>query len=93
MVETSFANTKMLKMIKYTSLPNLVRLAQWEQVSDDDYDYDYDYYYIRLPVKIRARRTSSPTQLFGSIRATRLSSTELTKRSDHVPLISITRYN
>jgi len=28
-----FFGAKMLKKTKYTSLPNLVRLAQWEQVS------------------------------------------------------------
>ena len=52
--ETFFA--KILKMTKYTSLPNLVRLGQWEQVSE--------YYYIVLvqPVKIERGDTSSPTQ-------------------------------
>ena len=33
--EEEFFFAKILKMTKYTSLPNLVRLAQWEQVSDD----------------------------------------------------------
>ena len=32
--EEEFFFAKILKMIKYTSLPNLVRLAQWEQVSE-----------------------------------------------------------
>ena len=31
--EEEFFFAKILKMTKYTSLPNLVRLAQWEQVS------------------------------------------------------------
>ena len=35
----------MLKMTKYTSLPNLVRLGQWEQVSEYYYYYYYCYYY------------------------------------------------
>ena len=37
-----FFFAKMLKMTKYNSLPNLVRLAQWEQVSE----------YTLQPVKI-----------------------------------------
>ena len=36
---------KILKMTKYTSLPNLVRLAQWEQVSE--------YYYYVQPGLLR----------------------------------------
>ena len=39
--EDEFFFAKILKMIKYTSLPNLVRLGQWEQVSE--------YYYILQP--------------------------------------------
>ena len=31
--EKKFFFAKILKMTKYTSLPNLVRLGQWEQVS------------------------------------------------------------
>ena len=31
--EEEFFFAKILKMTKYTSLPNLVRLGQWEQVS------------------------------------------------------------
>ncbi len=31
--EKQFFFAKILKMTKYTSLPNLVRLGQWEQVS------------------------------------------------------------
>ena len=36
--DEEFLFAKILKMTKYTSLPNLVRLGQWEQVSE--------YYYI-----------------------------------------------
>ena len=32
--EEEFFLANILKMTKYTSLPNLVRLAQWEQVSE-----------------------------------------------------------
>ncbi len=32
--EDEFFFSKILKMTQYTSLPNLVRLAQWEQVSE-----------------------------------------------------------
>ena len=42
--EEEFFFAKMLKMIKYASLPNLVRVAQWEHVSDYYYYDDYDYY-------------------------------------------------
>ena len=38
--ETDFFFAKILKMTIYTSLPNLVRLGQWEQVSPY-----YSYYY------------------------------------------------
>ena len=31
--EEEYFSAKILKMTKYTSLPNLVRLGQWEQVS------------------------------------------------------------
>ena len=48
---------KILKITKYTSLPNLVRLGQWEQVSP--------YYYYSTTLKIGACRTSSPTQQWG----------------------------
>ena len=41
---------KMLKMTKYTSMPNLVRLAQWEQFSECMHTTYY--YYIVLPVII-----------------------------------------
>ena len=47
---------KILKMTKYNSLPKLVRLGQWEQVSE------YYYYYILLPVKIQRDEPSSFTQ-------------------------------
>ena len=33
MEDEEFFFAKILKMTKYTSLPNLVRLGQWEQVS------------------------------------------------------------
>ena len=33
--EEDFFFAKILMMIKYTSMPNLVRLAQWKQISDD----------------------------------------------------------
>ena len=32
--DEEFFFAKILKMTKYTSLPNLVRLGQWEQVSE-----------------------------------------------------------
>ena len=51
-----FFFAKILRMTKYTSLPNLVRLGQWEQVSE--------YYYIQSYIHTthttgenRARRT------------------------------------
>ena len=31
--DEEFSFAKILKMTKYTSMPNLVRLGQWEQVS------------------------------------------------------------
>ena len=60
--DEEFFFAKILKMTKYTSLPNLVRLGQWEQVSP--------YYILVLLVLLvlhstgenRARLTSSPSQ-------------------------------
>ena len=46
--EEEFFFSKNLKMTQYTSMPNLVRLAQWEQVSEY-------YYYILQPVILKAR--------------------------------------
>ena len=37
--DEEFFFAKILKMTKYTSLPNLVRLGQWEQVSEYYYNY------------------------------------------------------
>ena len=56
--DEEFSFAKILKMTKYSSLPNLVRLGQWEQVSP----------YILLHSNSttgenRARLTSSPSQL------------------------------
>ena len=52
-----FFFAKILRMTKYTSLPNLVRLGQWEQVSE---------YYIHTSTTTTgentARLTSSPSQ-------------------------------
>ena len=43
-----FFFAKILRMTKYTSLPNLVRLGQWEQVSE----YIHRTYIELQPVKI-----------------------------------------
>ena len=45
--EKEFFFAKILKMTKYASLPNLVRLGQWEQVSH------YYYYYRVFHIKSR----------------------------------------
>ena len=45
--DEEFFFAKILKMTKYTSLPNLVRLGQWEQVSEyihTTYYYIHTYY-------------------------------------------------
>ena len=36
--EKEFFFVKILRMTKYTSLPNLVRLGQWEQFSEYKYN-------------------------------------------------------
>ena len=61
--DEEFFFAKILKMAKYTSLPNLVRLGQWEQVSE---------YYILHTTSTTtgentARLTSSPSQLINNI--------------------------
>ena len=55
--KTNFAIffAKGLKLDKWTCLPNMVSLAQWEPIGHDYYSYT---------LKIRANSTSSPTQKF-----------------------------
>ncbi len=50
----------MLKMTKYTSLPNLVRLAQWEQISE----YTRLHTYYILPVNLKMVKPSLPMQKY-----------------------------
>ena len=58
--EEEFFFSRILKMTQYTSLPNLVRLAQWEQVSE--------YYILHTTGDTKGEdETSSPTQKFPTI--------------------------
>ena len=66
--EEEFFFSKILKMTQYTSLPNLVRLGQWEQVSE--YILLHNTTSTSTTGENRARRTtSSPTQLWRGLQS------------------------